>query len=72
MQITTNKQLASYFLMTGEITNKAYNKHNEKILVLDKTGNTKKMEQASDINLMALTKTVRKYYLCYPKELVVN
>ena len=71
-QITTDKQLASYFIMTGEITNKAYNKHNEKILVLDKSGFTKEMEQASDINLMALTKTVRKYYLCYPKELVVN
>jgi HD superfamily phosphohydrolase len=72
LQITTDKQLASYFIMSGEITNKAYNKHNEKILVLDKSGFTKDMEQASDINLMALTKTVRKYYLCYPKELVVN
>ncbi|MGE0018641.1 MAG: HD domain-containing protein [Draconibacterium sp.] len=71
-QITTDRQLASYFIMSGEITNKAYNKHNEKILVLDKSGFTKEMEQASDINLMALTKTVRKYYLCYPKELVVN
>lgn len=72
LQITTDKQLASYFIMSGEITNKAYNKHNKKILVLDKSGFTKDMEQASDINLMALTKTVRKYYLCYPKELVVN
>jgi len=71
-QITDNKQFASNFIMTGEITNKAYNKHNEKILVLDKSGKIKDMEQASDINLMALTKTVRKYYLCYPKELVVN
>jgi hypothetical protein len=71
-QITDNKQLAPYFIMTGEITNKAYNKHNEKILVLNKSGVTKDMEQASDINLTALTKTVRKYYLCYPKELVVN
>ena len=71
-QITENKQHVSYFLMTGEITNKAYNKHNEKILVLDKSGNTKDMEQASDINLLALTKTVRKYFVCYPKELVIN
>ena len=71
-QITENKQHVPYFLMTGEITNKAYNKHNEKILVLDKSGNTKDMEQASDINLLALTKTVRKYFVCYPKELVIN
>lgn len=64
--------LSEYFLMTGEITNNAYDKHNEKILVLDKTGKTKDMQQASDINLTALTKTVRKYYLCYPKELDIN
>jgi hypothetical protein len=30
------------------------------------------MQQASDINLTALTKTVRKYYLCFPKELDIN
>lgn len=65
-------KLSEYFLMTGEITNNAYDKHNEKILVLDKTGKTKDMQQASDMNLTALTKTVRKYYLCYPKELDIN
>jgi hypothetical protein len=58
--------------MTGEITNKAYNQHSEKILVLDKSGKTKEIQKASDINISALTKTVRKYYLCYPKELDIN
>ncbi len=71
-QISCETSLLGYFLMTGEITNNAYDKHNEKILVLDKTGKTKDMQQASDINLTALTKTVRKYYLCYPKELDIN
>ena len=70
--ITNDSSLSGYFLMTGEITNNAYNKHNEKILVLDKSGKTKDMQEASDINLSALTKTVRKYYLCYPKELDIN
>jgi hypothetical protein len=70
--ITGDKALSKYFLMTGEITNNAYNKHNEKILVLDKTGKTKDMQQASDMNLNALTKTIRKYFLCYPKELDIN
>lgn len=65
-------KLSEYFLMTGEITNNAYDKHNEKILVLDKTGKTKDMQQASDMNITALTKTVRKYYMCYPKELDIN
>lgn len=71
-QLGCEGALSDYFLMTGEITNNAYDKHNEKILVLDKTGKTKDMQQASDINLTALTKTVRKYYLCYPKELDIN
>ena len=72
LEITGDKALSKHFLMTGEITNNAYDKHNEKILVLDKTGKTKDMQQASDINLTALTKTVRKYFLCYPKELDIN
>lgn len=71
-EITGDSALSKYFLMTGEITNNAYNKHNEKILVLDKTGKTKDMQQASDMNLNALTKTIRKYFLCYPKELDIN
>jgi HD superfamily phosphohydrolase len=69
LEITGNRNLSNYFIMNGEITNNAYDKHNEKILVLDKTGKTKDMQQASDINLNALTKTVRKYFVCYPKEL---
>ena len=71
-EITSNKSLSKYFLMTGQITNNAYDKHNEKILVLDKAGKIKDMQHASDINLSALTKTVRKYYLCYPKELDIK
>jgi hypothetical protein len=70
--ITNDSKLINYFLMIGEITNNAYDKHNEKILVLDKSGKTKDMQQASDINLNALTKTVRKYFVCYPKELDIN
>lgn len=71
-QITGDIGLSKYFLMTGEITNSAYDKHNEKIFVLDKSGKIKDMQQASDINLTALTKTVRKYFLCFPKELDIN
>ncbi len=71
-EITSDSILSKYFLITGEITNNAYDKHNEKILVLDKTGKTKDMQQASDINLSALTKTVRKYFVCFPKELDIN
>ena len=71
-EITDDTALVNYFLMTGEITNNAYDKLNEKILVLDKAGKIKDMQHASDINLNALTKTVRKYFVCYPKELDIN
>ncbi len=67
--ITHDESLSPYFLISGEIINNAYNKQNEKILVLNKSGKTKDLQKASDINLSALTKTVRKYFLCFPKEL---
>jgi hypothetical protein len=58
--------------MTGEITNSAYNRHTENIKILFKNGKVKDMGKASDINLSVLTKTVRKYFTCYPKELDIN
>lgn len=71
-KITHDKTISPYFLMTGEITNSAYNDRTENILVLNKNGKLCDIGQASDINLSALSKTVRKYYLCYPKELDIN
>jgi len=71
-KIINDDELCKYFLMKGEITNNAYNQHTENILVLDKNKRLKDIRQASDINLSALSKTVRKYYLCYPKELDIN
>ncbi len=71
-QITNDKSLSEYFMMTGEITNSAYNRHNENILMLDKDKKLKDIRRASDIDLSVFTKIVRKYYLCYPKELVIN
>ncbi len=71
-QITENKHLSDYFLMTGEITNNAYNYRDESIKVLGKNGKLKEIGQASDINFAELGKTVRKYYLCFPKELDIK
>lgn len=71
-QYSLDENSARYFVMTGELTNNAYNKYSEKILLLDKSGLVKDMQHASDINLSVLTKTVRKYYLCFPKELDFN
>lgn len=68
-EITGSKKLAHYFLITGEITNNALNRDSENILILFKNGKVKDIRKASDINLTAFTKTVRKYFACYPKEL---
>ena len=64
-----NRDMAHYFLMTGEITNNAYNRYHENINILFKNGKVQDIREASDINLSALTKTVRKYFVCFPKEL---
>ncbi len=67
-----SKAEASYLFMHGEVSNRAYSEQNDHILILGKSGKTKDIRQASDIDLSALSKTVRKFYLCYPKELVFN
>ena len=67
--LTGDHKISSYFLMTGEITNKALNRNEENILILSKSGKVRDIRDASDINLSALTKTVRKYFACFPKEL---
>ena len=67
--IVPDKKLAKYFLMTGTISNSAYNKHDEIIYVLNKDQTICELNEASDINLSALSKSVRKYFVCYPKEL---
>lgn len=71
-EITGDPVQAEYFLMTGEITNKAYIQHTENIKILFKNGKVKDMGDASDINLSVFTKTVRKFFACYPKELDIN
>ena len=63
----------NYFMPNGEISNMAYNSSDEKIKILQKNGHIKEIIVASDIfDINALSKTVKKYYLCYPKELKEN
>jgi len=68
-QIVPQKKLARYFLITGVVSNSAYNNRYENIYVLNKDQTIKELNEASDINLSALSKPVRKYFVCYPKEL---
>lgn len=61
-----------YFFIHDSISNNAYESGDDKINILFKTGKVKEISEASDINLSILSKTVRKYFICYPKELDIN
>ncbi|MDT0677233.1 HD domain-containing protein [Autumnicola musiva] len=59
---------AEYFVFSGEITNLAYKKEKNNINILHKNGKINDVIKVSDqLNLKALSKTVVKYYICYPK-----
>ena len=58
---------ASYFVFKGDISNQAYNS-NQPIKILNKKGVIEDIVKASDqLNLQALSKPVKKFFICYPK-----
>lgn len=59
---------ASYFVFTDVIENNAYNVDSDSINILYKSGKVLDITEASDnFNIQALTKPVKKYFLCYPR-----
>jgi len=59
-----------YLYAVGEITNKAYISHDDNIFIKKKNGDLEDVAEASDLpNIKALSKIVKKYYLCSPKSL---
>ena len=66
--ILTKKE-ASYFVFKGAISNQAYNKL-QPIKIVNKKGDLEDIVEASDqLNLQALSKPVRKFFICYPKKM---
>jgi HD superfamily phosphohydrolase len=63
---------ADFMIIHGEITNSAYDADAESINILYKNGKLKDIKEASDINLEGLTKTVRKHFVCYPREIITR
>ncbi len=62
---------ATNFVFQGEISNKAYNQKQQAIYILKKNGKiTDVLKESDQLSLKALSKTVTKYYSCYPKEAV--
>ncbi len=63
-----SEEEANYFVFSGEISNVAYSSENDKIQILHRNGKISDVAKASDqLNLVALSKEVTKYYICYPK-----
>jgi len=59
---------ASFFVFSGKLENQAYSMERDTINLLKKNGKIIDVAKASDqLNLEALSKSVVKYYMCYPK-----
>ena len=62
---------ANYFVFKGKLKNQAYNKENEPISILKKDGEIENLVDSSDqLQVKALSKSVIKYYICFPKVLL--
>ena len=58
----------NYFVFSGQVKNEIYRADKVRINILYKDGTIKDISDASDqLNLDVLAKTVKKYFLCYPK-----
>jgi hypothetical protein len=62
---------ANYFVFKGKLKNQAYNKESEPIRILKKNGEIENLVDSSDqLQVKALSKSVTKYYICFPKVLL--
>lgn len=60
-----------YYVYQGKVNNKAYNSASEQIEILYKDGSQLDIVKASDsASIKALSMTVSKYFICYPKKLL--
>ncbi len=67
-----NDQQLKYLVFSDYISNKAYSAKNENIQILFKNQDVTDITEASDmLNLSILSKTVKKYFLCYPKQNII-
>lgn len=61
---------AKYFVSHGKVANSAYLSKDEEISILSKGGEVQDVATAADLpNIKAMSKIVRKYYLCWPKDI---
>ena len=72
-QYGLSKIESDYFYINGSLTNEGYISRGQNINILTKKGELIDVAQASDLpNIKAISQIVRKYYLCYPKEIKID
>ncbi len=65
-----SEEVLSYFLVEGQATNAAYLPSEDRIRIKLKSGKVIDIADASDLsNIQVLTNIVRRYYVCWAKEL---
>jgi uncharacterized protein len=65
-----SEEETKYFVFAGEVENRIYNANKVNIKILFNDGTVKDISKASDqLNVEVLSKTIRKQFLCYPKNL---
>lgn len=65
-----NEEDSGFLMVSGEISNFAYNSLDDNIKILLKSGETLDITEASELlNVSVLSRNVSKYFLCYPKEI---
>ena len=63
-----NAEECEYFVIEDKLVNNAYSSRSDKINILYKDGTVKDIAKAADtLNISAMTESVEKYYVCYPK-----
>ncbi|MDA3891284.1 MAG: hypothetical protein PF517_06415 [Salinivirgaceae bacterium] len=62
-----------YFVKSDTIENSAYKQETDKILIKEKDGKITEIVNIADmLNIKALSGTVSKYFLCFPKEVNID
>jgi HD superfamily phosphohydrolase len=63
-----SREEAAYLVVSDSVSNFAYSDLDDRISILDKKGGIRDIAEASDmLNISVLSKTIRKYFLCYPR-----
>ena len=67
-KLNISEQEVNYLVFTNQVSNNAYHYEKTHINIIMKDGSVKDITEASDqFNINALSKTVNKHFLCFPK-----